>query len=75
MARGIKAAGVAWLVTAVYDYAWILRSAAGGAAAVQLEQYQTAFEPLVYGVGLAIVLKETGPAARPPAPVAARGNP
>jgi hypothetical protein len=33
-----------------------------------LEHYQTAFEPLLYGVGLAIVLtfflKETGPAAR-----------
>ena len=43
-----------------------------------LEHYQTAFEPLLYGVGLAIVLtlllKETGPAVRrrrtpAPAPV------
>ena len=33
-----------------------------------LEPYQAAFEPLLYGVGVAIVLtfflKETGPAAR-----------
>jgi hypothetical protein len=39
-----------------------------------LAHYQTAFEPLLYGVGLAILLtlllKETGPAARPPAPAA-----
>jgi hypothetical protein len=40
------------------------------------EHYQTAFEPLLYGVALAIVLtlllRETGPAATPraPAPVA-----
>ena len=36
---------------------------------MQLEHYQTAFEPLLYGVGLAILLtfflRETGPAARP----------
>ena len=36
---------------------------------MSLEHYQTAFEPLLYGVGLAIVLtlllKETGPAVRP----------
>jgi hypothetical protein len=35
---------------------------------MSLENYQTAFEPLLYGVGLAIVLtfllKETGPAVR-----------
>jgi hypothetical protein len=41
-----------------------------------LEHYQAAFLPLLYGVGLALVLtlvlKETGPAARREAPAAAR---
>jgi MFS family permease len=50
-------------------FAWILTSVSGGAARMSLEHYQTAFEPLLYGVGLAIVLtlllKETGPAVRP----------
>jgi MFS family permease len=49
----------------------ILISVSGGAAKMNLEHYQTAFEPLLYGVGLAIVftllLKETGPAVRRPA--------
>jgi MFS family permease len=47
----------------------------GGASGRDLEAYQTTFEPLLYGVGLAIVLtlllKETGPAAQR-APVPAR---
>ncbi|MFL6230667.1 MAG: MFS transporter [Pyrinomonadaceae bacterium] len=46
----------------------ILQRAAGGAAPMELGHYQTAFVPLLYGVGLAtilaLVLKETGPAAR-----------
>ena len=46
----------------------MLRSVSGGASNMTLEHYQTAFEPLLYGVGLAIVLtlflRETGPAAR-----------
>jgi MFS family permease len=50
----------------------ILRAVAGGDGAMSLEHYQTAFEPLLYGVGLAIlltlVLKETGSAARAPEP-------
>jgi MFS family permease len=48
----------------------ILRGVSGGAETMTLEHYQTAFEPLLYGVGLAIVLtlvlKETGSAVRSP---------
>ena len=40
-----------------------------------LEHYQTVFAPLLFGVGLAIVLtlllKETGPAVRPLVPTPA----
>ena len=47
----------------------LLRAVSGGADSMTLEHYQTAFEPLLYGVGLAIVLtlvlRETGSAARP----------
>ena len=53
---------------------WILVAVSGGAARMTAEHYQTAFEPLLYGVGLAIVLtlllRETGSAARPRAPAA-----
>ena len=53
-------------------FGWALAGASGGAASMSLEHFQTAFEPLLYGVALAIILtlllKETGPAARPPAP-------
>jgi MFS family permease len=49
-------------------FGWILVSVSSGAAKMNLEHYQTAFEPLLYGVGVAIVLtfflKETGPAVR-----------
>lgn len=42
-----------------------------GGGAMTLEHYQAGFQPLLYGVGLAIVLtlllRETGPAARKPA--------
>jgi MFS family permease len=45
----------------------ILMAVAGGSETMTLEHYQTAFEPLLWGVGLAIlltlVLKETGSAA------------
>jgi MFS family permease len=51
-------------------FGWILVAVSGGAATMALEHYQTAFEPLLYGVGVAIVLtlllKETGPAVRKP---------
>jgi len=49
-------------------FAWILLSVSGGAARLNAAHYQTAFEPMLYGVALAIVLviflKETGPAVR-----------
>ena len=53
-------------------FGWILAAVSGGAPSMSLAHYQTAFEPLLYGVALAIVLtlllKETGPAAGGPAP-------
>jgi MFS family permease len=53
----------------------VLTAVSGGAGPTTLEHYQTAFQPLLYGVGLAIVLtfflKETGAAARVPIPVLA----
>jgi MFS family permease len=46
----------------------VLLTVSGGAARMTLPHYQTTFEPMLYGVGLAIVLtfflKETGPAVR-----------
>jgi len=49
-------------------FGWILAAVGGGAARMTLGHYQTTFEPLLYGVALAIILtlllKETGPAAR-----------
>jgi MFS family permease len=57
----------------------ILRRVSGGASSMQLDHYQTAFEPLLYGVGLAVVLvlflRETGSAARAPAPAAVLESP
>jgi MFS family permease len=48
-------------------FGWIMKSASGGGP-MRLEHYQTTFQPLLYGVGLAIVLtlllKETGTAVR-----------
>jgi MFS family permease len=56
-------------------FAWWLAAASSGTATPALEHYQTAFEPLLYGVALAIVLtvllKESGPAVRRPVPLAA----
>jgi MFS family permease len=49
-------------------FAGALRRAAAGAPSPGLPHYQTAFTPMLYGVGFAIVLtillKETGPAVR-----------
>jgi sugar phosphate permease len=64
------------LLTPVFG--WVLLSVSGGLAEMQLEHYQTAFAPLLFGVGLAILLtfflKETGPAIQLPGQVAARGS-
>ena len=50
-------------------FGWILVSVSGGASSMTLDHYQMTFTPLMYGVGIAIVLtfllRETGPAARP----------
>jgi len=55
-------------------FAGLLTRASEGAAERTLEHYQTTFQPLLIGVALAIVLtlvlRETGPAARRPQPVA-----
>src|SRR5215213_9688979 len=54
-------------------FAGVLMRASGGAARLELGDFQTAFAPMLYGVALAILLalllKETGPAVRtaPPA--------
>jgi MFS family permease len=57
---------------------WILVAVSGGAERMTAEHYQTAFEPLLYGVGLAIVLtlllRETGSAARRPVPAPVAGT-
>ena len=49
-------------------FAWLLVTVSGGATSMTLDHYQMAFQPLLYGVALALVLtfllKETGPAAR-----------
>ncbi len=49
----------------------IFRNVASGSAQPELVHYQAAFEPLLYGVAIAILLifflKETGPRARPSA--------
>ncbi len=57
-------------------FAGLLRGAAGAADSMTLGHYQAAFLPLIFGVGLAMVLtfflRETGRVAAPPALAAAR---
>ena len=49
-------------------FGWILQRVSGGASQMEIEDYQTAFTPLLYGVAIAIILclllKETGRAVR-----------
>jgi MFS family permease len=49
-------------------FGWLLVTVSGGTSRMTLDHYQMAFQPLLYGVALAIVLtlllRETGPAAR-----------
>jgi MFS family permease len=49
-------------------FSGILVAVSGGSSSMTLDHYQTTFQPLLYGVGIAIVLtfflKETGPAVR-----------
>lgn len=56
-------------------FAWLLVRAGSDAAERELAHYQSAFEPMLYGVGLAIILtlmlRETGPAVRPATPATA----
>lgn len=57
-------------------FGWLLVAVSGGGSNFDLEHYQTAFHPLLYGVALAVVfailLKETGPAKhRSSTPIAA----
>lgn len=56
-------------------FANLLLRASGGAAEMELGHYQAAFQPLLFGVALAIVLtfflRETGPAIQPATPAKA----
>ena len=60
-------------------FARLLLRVSDDASSMTIEHYQTAFQPLLYGVGLAIVLtlllKETGSAARSTTAVAAYEQP
>ena len=59
-------------------FGWIMLRVSGGFPQMQLEHYQTTFTPLLFGVGLAVLLtfflKETGPAIRLPEKAIARGT-
>jgi MFS family permease len=59
-------------------FGWLLVRISNGAAQMQLSDYQTTFMPLLFGVAIALVLamilKETGPAARTRAGVPPSGG-
>jgi MFS family permease len=59
-------------------FANLLLRASGGAAEMELGHYQAAFQPLLFGVALAIVLtfflRETGPAIQPANPATAKAE-
>jgi sugar phosphate permease len=59
-------------------FANLLLRASGGAAEMELGHYQAAFQPLLFGVALAIALtfflRETGPAIQPASPATARAE-
>jgi MFS family permease len=59
-------------------FGWVLSVVSAGTSTATLEQYQTTFQPLLYGVGVAIVLtfflKETGSAVRVPMPALASAS-
>jgi len=50
-------------------FGWILLRVSGGAEQLDLHHFQVTFAPLLFGVGIAVILalflKETGPAVRP----------
>ena len=49
-------------------FGWILQRVSGGSTQLELGDFQTTFTPMLYGVGIAIVLililRETGSAVR-----------
>jgi len=53
-------------------FGWILLAVSADAEGRTLEHYQAAFQPMLYGLALAVVLtlflKETGPASSPRSP-------
>jgi MFS family permease len=59
-------------------FANLLLRASGGAAEMDLGHYQAAFQPLLFGVVLAIILtfflRETGPAIQPATPATAKAE-
>ncbi len=59
-------------------FAWVLQNVSGDAGQRELQHYQTTFVPLLYGVGIAmlltLLLKETGSAVRAVSPKREHGE-